>query len=77
MRIVFKLARGGHARETLEAGFTPLAKRLDVDGACRTSATAQLIGATPHYVMGDLDEGLIIEQDVERITHADTPENLV
>ena len=34
----------------------------------------KLIGATAHYVTGDLDEGPIIEQDVERITHADTPE---
>ncbi len=37
----------------------------------------KLIGATAHYVTGDLDEGPIIEQDVERITHADHPEDLV
>jgi formyltetrahydrofolate deformylase len=37
----------------------------------------KMIGATAHYVTADLDEGPIIEQDVERITHADTPENLV
>ena len=37
----------------------------------------KLIGATAHYVTGELDEGPIIEQDVERITHADTPEDLV
>lgn len=37
----------------------------------------KLIGATAHYVTADLDEGPIIEQDVERITHADTPEDLV
>ena len=37
----------------------------------------KLIGATAHYVTGDLDEGPIIEQDVERVTHADTPETLV
>lgn len=37
----------------------------------------KLIGATAHYVTGDLDEGPIIEQDVERISHADTPEDLV
>lgn len=37
----------------------------------------KLIGATAHYVTGDLDEGPIIEQDVERITHRDTPEDLV
>jgi formyltetrahydrofolate deformylase len=37
----------------------------------------KLIGATAHYVTADLDEGPIIEQDVERITHADTPESLV
>ncbi len=37
----------------------------------------KLIGATAHYVTGDLDEGPIIEQDVERIAHHDTPEALV
>ncbi len=37
----------------------------------------KLIGATAHYVTAELDEGPIIEQDVERITHADTPEAMV
>jgi formyltetrahydrofolate deformylase len=37
----------------------------------------KLIGATAHYVTSDLDEGPIIEQDVERISHRDGPENLV
>ncbi len=37
----------------------------------------KLIGATAHYVTSDLDEGPIIEQDVERISHGDTPEDLV
>jgi formyltetrahydrofolate deformylase len=37
----------------------------------------KLIGATAHYVTADLDEGPIIEQDVERISHQDTPDNLV
>lgn len=37
----------------------------------------KLIGATAHYVTADLDEGPIIEQDVERISHADTPEDLI
>ncbi|MFL1462181.1 formyltetrahydrofolate deformylase [Roseococcus sp. DSY-14] len=37
----------------------------------------KLIGATAHYVTGDLDEGPIIEQDVERVTHHDAPEALV
>ena len=36
----------------------------------------KLIGATAHYVTADLDEGPIIEQDTERITHADSPEAL-
>jgi formyltetrahydrofolate deformylase len=35
------------------------------------------IGATAHYVTEDLDEGPIIEQDVERVSHCDTPEALV
>ena len=37
----------------------------------------KLIGATVHYVTADLDEGPIIEQDVERISHRDTPDDLV
>jgi len=36
----------------------------------------KLIGATAHYVTGDLDEGPIIEQDVERADHTDTVEDL-
>ena len=31
----------------------------------------KLVGATSHYVTGDLDEGPIIEQDVVRVSHAD------
>ncbi len=37
----------------------------------------KMIGATAHYVTEDLDEGPIIYQDVEAISHADSPENLV
>lgn len=37
----------------------------------------KLIGATAHFVTPDLDEGPIIEQDVERVSHRDTPEDLV
>lgn len=37
----------------------------------------KLIGATAHYVTADLDEGPIIEQDVERVSHADTPDDLI
>jgi formyltetrahydrofolate deformylase len=36
----------------------------------------KLIGATAHYVTSDLDEGPIIEQDVDRISHQDTPDDL-
>lgn len=41
------------------------------------SRGVKVIGATAHYVTADLDEGPIIEQDVERISHADTPEDLI
>ncbi|MCH8685759.1 formyltetrahydrofolate deformylase [Pedomonas mirosovicensis] len=41
------------------------------------SRGVKLIGATAHYVTSDLDEGPIIEQDVERITHSDGAEDLV
>ena len=37
----------------------------------------KMIGATAHYVTADLDEGPIIAQDVEAITHADTADDLV
>jgi formyltetrahydrofolate deformylase len=37
----------------------------------------KMIGATAHYVTADLDEGPIIHQDVEPISHADTPADLV
>jgi formyltetrahydrofolate deformylase len=37
----------------------------------------KIIGATAHYVTSELDEGPIIAQDVEAITHRDTPEDLV
>jgi formyltetrahydrofolate deformylase len=37
----------------------------------------KLIGATAHYVTSDLDEGPIIEQGVERVSHAHAPEKLV
>lgn len=37
----------------------------------------KIVGATSHYVTAELDAGPIIEQDVVRITHKDTPESLV
>lgn len=37
----------------------------------------KIVGATSHYVTSELDAGPIIEQDVVRITHKDTPETLV
>jgi formyltetrahydrofolate deformylase len=37
----------------------------------------KLIGATAHYVTGDLDKGPIIEQHVTRVTHAKSAKDLV
>lgn len=37
----------------------------------------KLIGATAHYVTPDLDEGPIIEQDVRRVNHKQTPDEFV
>lgn len=37
----------------------------------------KMIGATAHYVTADLDEGPIIAQDVEHVSHSDTPDDLV
>ncbi|WP_369987033.1 formyltetrahydrofolate deformylase [Pseudomonas xanthosomatis] len=37
----------------------------------------KLIGATAHYVTSDLDEGPIIEQEVQRVDHAYAPDDLV
>ena len=36
----------------------------------------KLIGATCHFVTPDLDEGPIVEQDVIRIDHSDTPDDM-
>ena len=37
----------------------------------------KLIGATCHYVTSDLDEGPIIEQEVMRISHSDSAQDMV
>lgn len=37
----------------------------------------KLVGATCHYVTADLDQGPIIEQDVIRIDHSDSPDDMV
>jgi formyltetrahydrofolate deformylase len=37
----------------------------------------KLIGATAHFVTGDLDEGPIIEQAVERVDHRDSVDDLI
>ena len=37
----------------------------------------KMIGATAHYATLDLDEGPIIEQDVERVSHESTPKDLI
>lgn len=41
------------------------------------SRGVKMIGATAHYVTADLDEGPIIAQDVEQISHSDSPDALV
>ncbi|GII55589.1 formyltetrahydrofolate deformylase [Planotetraspora thailandica] len=41
------------------------------------SRGVKLIGATAHYVTSDLDEGPIIEQEVARVNHTHTPDDLV
>jgi formyltetrahydrofolate deformylase len=37
----------------------------------------KIIGATGHYATADLDEGPIIEQETERVSHALSPEDLI
>ena len=37
----------------------------------------KIIGATAHFVTRDLDEGPIIEQDIARVSHSDTPEEMI
>ena len=55
--------------------FLPGFKGADPYGQAHARGV-KLIGATAHYVTADLDEGPIIEQDIERISHSDTPEKL-
>ena len=40
------------------------------------SKGVKILGATAHYVTGDLDEGPIIEQTVDRIDHTKSPEDM-
>ncbi len=37
----------------------------------------KIIGATSHYVTAELDEGPIIEQDIIRVTHSDSAEDMI
>jgi formyltetrahydrofolate deformylase len=37
----------------------------------------KIVGATAHYATADLDEGPIIEQETERVSHALSPEDLI
>ena len=37
----------------------------------------KIIGATAHYATSDLDQGPIIEQDVVRVSHRDTVQDMV
>jgi formyltetrahydrofolate deformylase len=37
----------------------------------------KIIGATAHYVTSDLDQGPIIEQDVARVSHRDTTDDMI
>jgi formyltetrahydrofolate deformylase len=55
-----------------------LARYMQVlsDAVCR-KMSGRIIGATAHYVTEDLDEGPIIEQDVARITHAQSADDYV
>src|SRR3972149_6836967 len=42
-----------------------------------TDRLMKIIGATSHYVTKELDDGPIIEQDIIRITHKDTVNDLI
>lgn len=51
---------------------------MSTDGYILTFSCPNKPGiATAHYVTPDLDEGPIIEQDVERVSHHDQPDDLV
>jgi formyltetrahydrofolate deformylase len=74
--------------EELDVELVVLARYMQIlsDDLCRALAGrvikahdrgVKLIGATAHYVTGDLDEGPIIEQDVERVDHTRGVEDLV
>ena len=57
------------ARSTSTTASCP-ASRAPSRTTRRTTRGVKLIGATAHYVTADLDEGPIIEQDVERVDHS-------
>ena len=73
---------------TSSARYPDRASSTSTTRSCRPSAAARpyhqahergvkLIGATAHYATVDLDEGPIIEQDVIRVSHRDSVEDLV
>jgi formyltetrahydrofolate deformylase len=50
---------------------------VDVDHRTADARGVKLIGATAHYATEILDEGPIIAQDVQRVSHRDTVSDLV
>jgi len=62
----------------LEGGLFALAKDV-IGGLARKPGAAgvKLIGATCHYATGELDAGPIIDQEVVRVEHFHTPDDLV
>jgi formyltetrahydrofolate deformylase len=57
-------------------GFLPFFKGAD-PAACALKEGVKVIGATAHFVNNELDEGPIIAQEVENVSHKDTRDDLV
>ena len=57
-------------------GFLPFFKGAD-PAACALKEGVKVIGATAHFVNSELDEGPIIAQEVENVSHKDNQEDLV
>ena len=69
------LARVGVPLINIHHSFLPAFVGADPYGQAHRKGV-KVIGATAHYVTEDLDQGPIIDQGVERVSHRETPEEL-
>lgn len=76
MPVVFNFPQSG-SLTAIRKKFSVIADQFGLSWHQAHTRGVKLIGATADYVTADLDEGQIIEKDVERISHRNAPDDLV